>query len=983
MKTLTLIRVREAFTALAAASALLWGAIANAQPTITTNYPDGLVQFEATNTLMFTLASSATSLSNLTVTLYGTNMAGKVTTNVLTQGNGLTVSGPSSAEVVTASLNSNIAYYVFLSVADANGLLTNGYRFDTITPAYTWEAEDYDYGGGQFFDSAASNLNAYASLVAISNVDAYNPNGGGAAYRPINTGTDTGGDLGNEVNGDVPRQIYLTTGQSDYDQGWNNGGSGLWGNFTRHYPAGKWNIIARAAGDGSGAKSAVMYQGGINGTLLGSFNVPNTGNWQVYNWTPLVDVAGNLIEFDTDGSAKTLTLAVVGGSYNMNYFMLMPIDPNYKPVPFVSAITPNATNMFASTSSNRLTFTVNSVPGISSNNVVFTLNGVKPNNLTINGSGHVLTFSAPLTTNVVYNVNISLTDANGSSSYSTSFGTFTPTNYTFEAEDFDYNSGLFFDNPQTNAYAGLAGTPGIDAINTQGGNSNYRPGGTGTGVLGNEPCGDVKRAQYLGTGNTNADYDVGWTSGGQFANYTRTFPAGAYNVYFRASSPNSAGQNDAVTLNQVTSGAGTSNQTTVALGRFNVPATGSWQTYAWTPLVDTAGNPVVITNSGKVSTLQMHEDNGGFNANFFMLVPVDTTRPVISQLYPDGTAMFQRTNALRFTVSSSTPLTPSAVQLTVNGVVQNNFTTGGSATNMTVNWPYLVNDTAYSVGIVVNTPNNDAAVASFNFDTFSTNYYTWEAEDYDYMGGLFFDNPQLDSYTNLAGFNQVDVNNTSTGAGAAYRPQDSGDLGNEVTADVKRAQFIAANTNDYDIGWTATGNWANYTRTFPKGSYNVWVRCASPSGTPDAISFSQVTSGRGTGTQTTNFLGRFNVPQTGGYQSWNWAELVDTNGNPVSISTSGQVSTYRMFEDNGGFNANFFMLVPAGLKISAAVSGNTVTISFPSQTGLTYQIQYKNKLTDATWTPLGSSLSGTGGTLSGTDTITAGQGSRFYEVTYH
>jgi hypothetical protein len=600
------------------------------------------------------------------------------------------------------------------------------------------------------------------------------------------------------------------------------------------------------------------------------------------------------------------------------------------------------------------------------------MNGVVPYGITFSGSPHFYTVTCPIASNSIYTARITLTDNNGSSSFSTTFGTFSSSNYTWEAEDWDYTNALYFDNPQVDAYAGLNGTPGVDANNTQGGNNAYRA--SDLGDLGNEVVGDVTRAQFA-SAHTN-DYDIGWTATGNWANYTRHYPAGAYYVYMRGASP--GGSKDAVTLALVTGGVGTPSQTLSPLGHFDVPVTGGWQNWTWVPMLDTNGNFAVVTNSGSATTLRMNEDHGGFNANFFMLVPAGSVPfpPVISQLYPDGSLLFQRTNTLSFVVNSEVSISPSNVTVTLNGVVLNNLMFSGTPTHLSVSWPYLKPNTSYSATIVVNATNNvTAPPLTYTFDTFSPTYYTWEAEDWDYNGGLFFDNPQTNAYSGFAGMPGIDAINNS-GGGTAYRPNDLGDLGNEVNSDGKRIQYVVAGLDDYDIGWTATGQWANYTRTYPFGVYNVYLRGASPGGTPDAVTLMQVTSGLGTSNQTTVPLGRFNVPSTGGYQNYTFVPLVNLAGNLVTITNSGGTNTFRMNEDNGGFNANFFMLVPAGFHLSVARSGSTITISFPTQLNGTYQIQYKANLTDPNWTPLGSPVTGTGGFMSVTDSASGSM--RFY-----
>lgn len=933
MKLSPLARLRGLALAIVGSCALLSGLESQAQPFVSGGYPDGTLLFQVTNSFYVTLTSGG--LTNFSISLTASNLYGTGTSNVLTAGHGMTVTTNQSAYTATFALSSNYFYKAAITAGDAGGVLTQTIIFDTITPVLIWEAEDWDYQGGKFIENVT---NGYTGLYGMQGVDSYNPNGGNAAYRPVNDGVDTNTDLGNETCGDTARPGWVDGGFADYDNGWNNGGSGVWANYTRHYPAGKWNIYGRMAGDGSSAKSAFMYQGGTNGTLLGEFDVPNEANWQLYNYVPLSDSVGNPIEWDTDGTAKALTIQVQGGSYNANFYFLMPVNTNFQPKPFLSSIKPDpTTNLFVST--NVFSFIANSTVGLQTSNIVVTVNGVTPNGLTMSGSSHSTLVSFPLQSNVVYNLLITLSDSVGTTVYAATLGTFTTNDYTWEAEDFDYNSGQFFDNPQVDKYGGLAGVAGVDANNTSTGNgTSYRvsPNSDG-GDLSVEVTGDPKRAQYAKLG-TN-DYDVGWTGAGEWANYTRHYPQGVYNVYIRGSSPN--GQNDSVTLSWVTNGVGTGTQGLSKIGQFNVPLTGGWQVYSWAPCVDANGNPVTITNSSSSpTTIRMDEDNGGFNANFFMLVPPDANRPTISGLYPNGQAQFQRTNTLAFTVNSLQALYHSNIVVMINGVAQNNLVFGGTPNATTVSWPNVQNNTDYSVNIIIQTPSNDSATTSFSFDTFSSTYYTWEAEDFDYSGGSFLDNPQVDKYFGVAGTPLIDCNNNSTGNGAAYRASDAGDLSTEVTGDAPRSQF--AGTNDYDVGWTAAGNWANYTRHFPAGAYNVYFRIANPSALANSDTFWQVTAGVGTATQTTNLLGHINCPATGGYQVWQHTPLLDSGGNLAVINMTGGEMTFQIVQAGGSPNMNYFMLVP----VTTAPTGPVLSATLSTD---------KAHLV-ISWTPTGNTL---------------------------
>jgi hypothetical protein len=253
----------------------------------------------------------------------------------------------------------------------------------------------------------------------------------------------------------------------------------------------------------------------------------------------------------------------------------------------------------------------------------YSTNYTSANGLIIGGASTGRTVSAPLVTNVLYKVVIKVTDVSGNSATNTgSFDTISPS-YTFEAEDFDYNSGNYLNNPQTNAYAGLSGTSGIDYTNGAlgQGNASYRPQGLET-----ENAGDLPRVAYS-TGLP--DYDVGFANSGNWGNYTRSFPAGTFNVYMRSASPNGP-TTDSETMYQVTAGRGASSQTTSLLGTFSCPNTGGWQTYAWVPLLDTSGNLVKFTG-GSVETLRVTTVNGNNNVNCYLLVATNLQFPLVTK----------------------------------------------------------------------------------------------------------------------------------------------------------------------------------------------------------------------------------------------------------------------------------------------------------------------------------------------------------------
>ncbi len=293
-----------------------------------------------------------------------------------------------------------------------------------------------------------------------------------------------------------------------------------------------------------------------------------------------------------------------------------------------------------------------------------------------------------------------------------------------------------------------------------------------------------------------------------------------------------------------------------------------------------------------------------------------------------------------------------------------NLLFSGSAEGWQVSYAGLAVNKVYTA-VVTATDNAGRAVsASATFDTFNPGNFTFEAEDYDYGGGHFIDNPQTNAYATRAAIDGVDCHNAS-GGDASYRPNPSG-LATENAGDLRRAAY-GGGLPDFDVGWNNGGNWGNYTRTFPAGVFNIYMRAASPNGSPvttDAASLYLVTSGLGTSTQTTTKLGTFSVPNTRDWHGFAWVPLKAANGDVARITNNGAAKTLRITTDNGGYNVNFYELVPTSLSadavvLGAALAGGDVVVSFLGQIGFSYQLQYKDQLTDVSWLPLGSSISGT------------------------
>jgi hypothetical protein len=134
-------------------------------------------------------------------------------------------------------------------------------------------------------------------------------------------------------------------------------------------------------------------------------------------------------------------------------------------------------------------------------------------------------------------------------------------------------------------------------------------------------------------------------------------------------------------------------------------------------------------------------------------------------------------------------------------------------------------------------------------------------------------------------------------------------------------------------------------------------------------------------------LGTFVIPPSG-WGTFSDDYLTDTSGNPVEVTFDGSVTTLQ-FEGNPSAsdgltcNTGFFMLIPAAaspgsVTLTASLAGGNIQISFLSQSGHSYQLQWSASLTGGIWTNLGSSIVGDGTTKAASES--AGTGNGFYRV---
>ena len=286
--------------------------------------------------------------------------------------------------------------------------------------------------------------------------------------------------------------------------------------------------------------------------------------------------------------------------------------------------------------------------------------------------------------------------------------------------------------------------------------------------------------------------------------------------------------------------------------------------------------------------------------------------------------VFQNPGAgFNFTIISAESVSTNAIVVRVNGVDRSSALTISGTDNLRQGLlGGLVSNQFYQVTVIF----TNAIGATFSnlivFDTFSQANLTIEAEDWNYDGGQFIDNPVpaaqtlANSYFARTAFEDIDQEELSTVfEGALHDYRDLVLVGTEVTGDVRRKKYIDAQATDpavqdYNVGWIELTEWLNYTRTFPTGTFNIYGRFANGNIGQSFEAALDKVDGATTDTQTTTPVGSFRGPPGRGWQTYDFVPLTDANGTVVTVAMNG-VETIRVTALAGGYNANFYMFIPA------------------------------------------------------------------------
>ncbi len=636
-----------------------------------------------------------------------------------------------------------------------------------------------------------------------------------------------------------------------------------------------------------------------------------------------------------------------GGSAHFDDAILDQVSGPIPPV--ISSLFP--LNLIFVNPSDGITFNASSPSGFTINNsgIQLVVNGVNvSSSLVISGStsNKNVAYSG-LQSNLTYTASITVTDSfNFTASASTYFETtwvgIEPVTDLWEAEDFDFDSGMYLNNPELcstagnpNCYFGKVGVEGVDEHNLNaGGSHQYRP----DDLMATSVSGDYLRKNLFVAGRL--DYRIDPFNFSEWVNYTRDWPSSTNWIIARLATD--VGLSGTLTLSKVN----TNDLTTTDLGTFTIANGRGWSTFDNVYLKDTNGFLANVILSGK-ETLRV-TSGGNLLPGFFMLVAAQIDLPQLSNLYPTGTQPFEPTNALSFTVTTTgATFPPSGIKVNLDGSdVSASLVITGSTTTRNVVYPGILPNAPHTAIITVTNSLGHGISVTNRFDTFSQGNFMVEAEDFDFEGGHYVSVWEPEAYSGLGATTNIDFQHSPFVPEQFKYRADGGGIPEDLTKDTLRDVFINVGAFDYDLTWFGNGDWANYTRVYPTGNFYVYGRFSGLDGY--SMYLDQVISGAGTTGQVTKRLGRWGIVGRG-YNVYDWVPLTDDGlAAPVVVKLNG-LGTLRV-ATTGNSNPNYFMLVPTtGVSLSAGRSGNNVVISFPTQSGVIYRVFYRANLTAGNW----------------------------------
>jgi hypothetical protein len=218
--------------------------------------------------------------------------------------------------------------------------------------------------------------------------------------------------------------------------------------------------------------------------------------------------------------------------------------------------------------------------------------------------------------------------------------------FTIEAEDFDYDNGKTMPEASAmpylgGAYQGLNAIYNVDYQNAESidpgsWTMKYRTGDTAVAGTQVAVGGPANWGQWMmtrfGVWDMEINYNIGWIGGGDWGNYTRTFPTPAKKYWvFSAQAYQGVGNGELhSTVGIVTGGVGTTTQTVELFGTMNAQGSGNWGRNNLVAMTDGDDGPVKTVELGGTKTIRWNQDSG--DADYLVFYPADAppVQPTIS-----------------------------------------------------------------------------------------------------------------------------------------------------------------------------------------------------------------------------------------------------------------------------------------------------------------------------------------------------------------
>lgn len=329
----------------------------------------------------------------------------------------------------------------------------------------------------------------------------------------------------------------------------------------------------------------------------------------------------------------------------------------------------------------------------------------------------------------------------------------------------------------------------------------------------------------------------------------------------------------------------------------------------------------VLAGSGTIDSVALYnfQCDGDQVFNMMQISSTSLLPPEVRNFQPtNGSAYVPASTPISFeVVSEFSGVSTNNILLSLNGVNVTGLSFSGSATNWTVTKTgALADNQDYTAVVTVTDLNGNKSTNTFRFNTWRSDNFFIEAEDYNFSGGGYIPAYFPNGYTNLLGINGIDYLDSPGFGSNVYRPGDLPAI--EFSPDMDHNDFLANGYVDFNLAWIQYGEWENYTRVLSNTTYAVYARMTGGGDNPVILMERHATPTATTSNQPLAALGTFVGTNTFHIVSnYTFVPLKDFFSSNVLIRFSraptGSVQTFRLTRIGDGYNLNYLIFVPSSV----------------------------------------------------------------------